>query len=152
MSPCGLLLGIPSCHCRVQPVCATMAVKAEGSQRTAAVSLGAWGTDHVSRRVISDPLLFLHAQVYFCASVPGTCSRSIIHVLSLPMSLPFSVPGSRDEHWLHSLREARPGGAVNHAARKSSDRQLPQPTLPPKPGCPPPQQGLLAQLHTLLLR
>lgn len=130
MSPCGLLLGIPSCHCGVHPVCATMAVKAEGSQRTAAVSLGAWGADHVSRRVTSDPLLFLHAQVYFCASVPG----------------------SRDEHWLHSLREAHPGGAVNDATRKSSDRQLPQPALPPKPGCPPPQQGLLAQLRTLLLR
>ena len=131
---------------------ATMAVKAEGSQRAAAVSLGAWDADHVSWHVTSDPLLSLHTQVYFCVTIPGTCSKSIVHVPSWPMSRPVSVPGSRDEHWLHSLREARPRGAVDDAARKSSDRQLPQPALPPKPGCPPPQQGLLAQLRTLLLR
>ena len=68
------------------------------------------------------------------------------------MSRPVSVPGSRDEHWLHSLCEARPGGTINDTARKGGDRELPQPALPPKPGCPPPQQGLLAQLRTLLLR
>ena len=84
---------------------ATMAVKAEGSQRAAAVSLGAWDADHVSWHVTSDPLLSLHTQVYFCVTIPGTCSKSIVHVPSWPMSRPVSVPGSRDEHWLHSLRD-----------------------------------------------
>lgn len=63
-----------------------------------------------------------------------------------------SVPGPRSTRQFHPLREAPPGGAVREPPRQGGGRQLPEPSLPSEPVCPPRQQGLPARRSAMPLR